>query len=276
MKIAGIQLDSSWHAPEEVLRRASRLLEEAARDEADLVVLPEMFATGFTMDLSLHTRYQDMIDQWLRTNAKALRVGIIGGIAHVDGDGHGRNCAHVHAPDGRLLTSYTKIHPFSLGEEHRTFTPGDRIVRFTFRGVGISLFICYDLRFPEVFRPAAPTSDLMIVIASWPAARRTHWKTLLAARAIENQCYVLGVNRVGEGGGLAYAGDSQLLGPEGECLGTAPNEKEGMLIGTISPEIVTQIRKKFPFLADRHPEGFAFLESDAAPHERSDRSKGCE
>jgi predicted amidohydrolase len=153
-------------------------------------------------------------------------------------------------PDGRDAALYTKIHLIGILDEDRHYGPGALPVPFAMAGVRTACFICYDLRFPELFRCVADQCDLVLVIASWPEPRRAHWHALLQARAVENQCYVAGVNRVGEGGGNAFAGGSVVLDPLGEPLARA-GEEEAVISAEIDPEVVARVRRDFPFLRDR-------------------------
>jgi predicted amidohydrolase len=158
------------------------------------------------------------------------------------------------APDG-TVHRYAKIHPFTYAGEHERYAAGDRHVTVDVEGVRVSLFVCYDLRFAEEFWALARTTDCYLVVANWPESRREHWRVLLRARAIENQAYVVGVNRVGTGGKLEYVGDSRIIGPMGKVLADAPpvagKASEAILAADIDPARVTETRESFPFLADR-------------------------
>jgi predicted amidohydrolase len=146
---------------------------------------------------------------------------------------------------------YRKIHPFSYSGEHERYDAGDQLTTVDVDGVRCSLFVCYDLRFADEFWAVADRTDCYLVPANWPAARREHWRTLLRARAIENQAYVVGVNRVGEGGGLAYAGDSAIIGPFGEELADGADAGEAVLLADVDPAHVAEVRARYPFLSDR-------------------------
>ena len=162
--------------------------------------------------------------------------------------------AILAGPEG-AVTRYAKIHPFTFGGEDKVYTGGDRIVTVTVEGVRVTPFVCYDLRFPEPFRLAAEDTDLFALVANWPEARREHWRTLLRARAIENLCYVAGVNRVGDGGKLHYAGDSAVISPWGEVLAEG-SDKESVLVCDVEPAAVRDARERFPVLRDRRPEAY--------------------
>ena len=153
------------------------------------------------------------------------------------------------SPDG-TVHRYRKIHPFSYGGEDKWFRAGDGFVQVDVEGVRVTLFVCYDLRFADEFWQLAPTTDVYLVPANWPEARRTHWMALLQARAIENQAYVVGCNRVGTGGGLAYSGDSRIVDPLGELLATAA-QGESILLADVSAQRVADVRDRYRFLQDR-------------------------
>ena len=176
---------------------------------------------------------------------------ILAGVARTPGP---HNVAMLVSPTGEVRR-YTKIHPFSFAREHEHYAPGDRVCTWTVEGVRITPFICYDLRFPEPFRLAADDTDVYVVIANWPERRRAHWQALLRARAIENLAYVVGVNRVGEGGGLRYAGDSAAHSPWGETLVSAA-EHEAVLVVEVDPAVVASAREGFPVLGDRRPDAY--------------------
>jgi predicted amidohydrolase len=254
MRVALVQMDLAWEDVEENHRRARRLLEEAALKGARLALLPEMFCTGFSME-------PDRIAQppggpsetFLRETARELSLSILASIPEA-GQPRPRNMAILAGPDG-AVTRYAKIHPFTFGGEGRVYAGGDRIVTVLVEGVRVTPFVCYDLRFPEPFRLAAEETDLFALVANWPEARREHWRTLLRARAIENLCYVAGVNRVGEGGKLRYAGDSAVISPWGEVLAEG-SAKEAVLVCDVEPAAVRDARARFPALADRRPEAY--------------------
>jgi predicted amidohydrolase len=153
------------------------------------------------------------------------------------------------APDG-TVHRYRKIHPFSYGGEHEVYDAGAEHVVVDVDGLRVALFVCYDLRFADEFWALAHDTDCYLVVANWPESRREHWRALLVARAIENQAYVVGANRVGNGGGLDYVGDSRIVDPLGEVLAEATGG-EAVLIADVDPARVIEVRKKFPFLADR-------------------------
>ena len=254
MRVALIQMDLAWEDVPENHRRAGRLLEEAKRRGAQLAVLPEMFSTGFSMDSTRIAQPPGgATEEFLRESAARLGVWILASTPEA-GEPAPRNMALLVAPDGSVQR-YAKIHPFSYAGEDRAYAGGDRILTARIGDVRVTPFICYDLRFPEPFRAAADDTDLFVVVANWPDARRDHWRTLLRARAIENLAYVAGVNRVGEGGRLRYVGDSAVISPWGEVL-VEGGEEEAVLVADVDPEVVRSARERFPALRDRRPEAY--------------------
>jgi predicted amidohydrolase len=172
-----------------------------------------------------------------------------GSIPLLHDGGRPRNTFTLAAPDG-TVHRYAKLHPFSFAREHELYDAGDQRITVDIDGVRVSPFVCYDLRFANAFWDLAPTTDLYVVVANWPEVRREPWMALLRARAIENLAYVVGVNRVGNGGGLAYSGDSRIIDPLGVELATAHGD-EAVLVADIDPGHVAAVRERFPFLADR-------------------------
>ncbi len=257
MKVALLQLDIVWEDVAASHARAARLLEEAARGGARLAILPEMFSTGFSM------RPQRVAqppggpsETFLRERAGALGLSILGSVPE-SGAGRPRNVALLVSPGGEVVR-YAKIHPFSFGGEDREYAGGDGVVTAVVEGVRVTPFICYDLRFPEPFRLAADATDLFAVVSNWPERRQAHLTVLLRARAIENQAYVVGVNRVGEGDGLRYLGRSIAFSPWGETLVEA-GEEETVVFCDVDPGEVTVARRTFPALRDRRPAAYRVL-----------------
>ena len=247
------QTDPAWQDP--AANRAvltERLNPLAGR--TDLVILPEMFTSGFSMDVAaLAEPHPGPTLDWMHTEAERLGAALTGSFIVSDG-GHYYNRLYWVEPGGRTL-HYDKRYLYSPGGEHEHYTAGTERLVFDYRGWKICPLVCYDLRFPEWSRnEAADPFDLLIYVASWPEARASDWRTLLAARAIENQCYVAAVNRVGEdGNGLRYRGDSRVIDPGprgvlGSLAGVGPD-----LTVTIDRNKVTDLRKRLPFLVDMAP-----------------------
>ena len=263
MRVAGLQCDLVWEDPEANFEHMAPRIQAAARSGADLVLLPEMFATGFSMDTDKVAEDPGgRSERFLLEQAAAHRCAVVGSVAtRPDGGGRPRNLGVAALPDGSVHR-YAKIHPFTFGGESRRYDAGDRTLTFELKGVRVSLTICYDLRFPELYARLAPHTDLFLVPANWPTPRRHHWTALLLARAIECQCYVLGVNRVGEGGRLVYPGDSVLLAPGGDSVSEITGAVEGEVTGEVDPSVVAEYRASFPVLPDRRPEVYRRIGDD--------------
>jgi predicted amidohydrolase len=256
MLVAAVQHDIVWEDPEANFARLAPMIGDAASAGARLVVLTEMFATGFSM----HTeRVAEPADgpsaRFLAEQATTHGIWVCGSLPElVPDDDRAANCLVLAAPNGGMHR-YRKIHPFSFSGEHEHYVAGDEHVTVVVEGVRCSLFVCYDLRFADEFWALAAQTDCYVVVANWPAPRRDHWRTLLRARAIENQAYVVGVNRVGAGGRLDYSGDSAIIGPFGEELAVGERNLEQTLRAEIDPAAVADTRARYPFLADRREIG---------------------
>jgi predicted amidohydrolase len=259
MIVAGLQTDIAWEDPEENFRRVAAAVERAVVTGARLLVLPEMFATGFSMSAERVAGWSTATSAFLADTARRHAVWVLGGFA-APGERRPRNVCALFDPGGSEALRYTKIHPFSHAGEDRCYEAGDAIATVAIEGLRVTPLICYDLRFPELFRVAARATDLFLVIANWPTARTAAWTLLLAARAAENLAYVLGVNRVGVGDGLEYGGDSALFAPTGECLASAGHHPDAV-VGTVDGRRVADLRDRYAFLDDRRPELYAALDA---------------
>ncbi len=278
MIVAGIQFDIRWEDP----ARNHALVREQARAAAEggarLVVLPEMFATGFTMRSSWAAEVGAESWRFMADLARELSLWILGGWVAADPAPGAAETPHnalsLFSPDGREVMRYHKIHRFALAGEEQHYAAGENLVSTEIEGVRITPLICYDLRFPELFRIAAATTDLFVVCANWPEVRSAAWRVLLRARAIENQAYLLGVNRVGVAGTLPHSGDSALLDPLGETLCAAAPHSPALLLGEVAPENVVATRRRFPFLNDRRPELYSALEAawNSRPGNREEKA----
>lgn len=259
MRVAGLQLDIVWENPAENFRRAETLAAQAAESGARLVALPEMFATGFSMRSDIMASYAPKIRDFLADLATRHQLWVIGGFAE-PGEERPANACGVFDPDGREVLHYRKIHSFSLANEQRHYEAGSEIATLEVDGLRVTPLICYDIRFPELFRVAAAATDLFVIIANWPTRRAHAWRTLLTARAIEDQAWVLGVNRVGDAQGHPHRGDSSLIDPWGEVLDTLADEP-GLVAGEVDAEVVREARERFRFLGDRRPDLYRRLEN---------------
>lgn len=252
MRVAGLQPDIAWEDPEENFRRVGALADEAVGAGARMLALPEAFATGFSINSISMADHAASIRSFLADLARRHVVWVLGGYVE-QGDHRPVNACSLMTPDGHEALHCRKIHPFSLAGEAEHFETGNQVLTSTVEGVRVTPLICYDLRFVELFRAAAAGTDLFVVIANWPAGRAHAWRTLIAARAIDCQAFVLGVNRVGEAEGHPHRGDTTLVNPMGEVINTLADQP-GVVSGEIDPEVVTETRKRYPFLADRRPD----------------------
>ncbi|HBE68289.1 MAG TPA: amidohydrolase [Planctomycetaceae bacterium] len=210
MKVYPVQLNMLWQDKAHNLARVEKLVSSLEAEPGSLIVLPEMFATGFSMqvDVTAQTTERES-EELLRRLASKTDCCILGGVVSPSEDGQAANEAVAFAPNGDELVRYRKQQPFSMFGEGEKYPAGEVYKIFHWHGIKISPFICYDLRFPELFRPAALAgAELIVVIACWPAVRSEHWVRLLQARSIENLAAVVGVNRCGEEPNLTFDGRS--------------------------------------------------------------------
>lgn len=259
LRIALVQQDTVWHDPPANLAKARDAAQRAARDGARLVVFPELFATGFTM--SPEPFAEPIPGQTVTAVgaiARELGVWVVGSVIE-QASPRPRNAAFVVGPDGRLVATYRKIHPFSYGDESNHYVGGSECPVFEIDGVKAGLQICYDLRFPETFRSLSSRgAQLVLVPANWPSRRAAHWSTLLAARAIENQMAVCGINRVGRDPSLEYPGLSAIHDARGDVLARG-DATEGIVMADVDFAEVDTWRAQFPALRDRRPDVYATL-----------------
>lgn len=243
LDLALIQTTLAWQAPAANRAHFQGLLEQARG--ADLVILPEMFSTGFSMDsAALAEPENGPTTAWLREQAQRIGAVICGSLIIQALDGSYRNRLLWARPDG-TLAHYDKRHLFRMAGEHKHYRAGEARVVLELKGWRVRPLICYDLRFPLWSRDPSET-DLLLYTANWPAARRQHWNRLLPARAIENLCYVTAVNRVGEDGkGHGYTGDSQVLDFQGESLVQAGGA-DGVFRARLSAAALAGYRERFP------------------------------
>jgi predicted amidohydrolase len=248
MKITLIQPDIIWENKLKNLERIREMISASPADN-DIFILPEMFNTGFSMNPGdLSEKPGSITMEWMRDIAKKYCSGICGSYI-IACDKHFYNRWIFVSPDNEIW-SYDKRHLFSPGGEDQLFTHGKERIVFNFRGLRICPNICYDLRFP-VWSRNRNDYDLLINSSNWPESRREVWITLLKARAIENQCCVAGVNRIGiDGTGIKYCGDSMILGPKGEIIAEGKQDEECLISGEISINELSDFRKKFPVLND--------------------------
>ncbi|MGK3142834.1 amidohydrolase [Pantoea sp. C2G6] len=246
LKITVLQETLSWMDGEANLRHFDQQLDGLSG--RDLILLPEMFTTGFAMEAAKSSLPQAQVVEWLHQHARKTDA-LVGGSAAIQTDSGAVNRFLLVEPDG-TLHHYDKRHLFRMADEHHHYLPGEQRQVFEWRGWRILPQICYDLRFP-VFSRNRNDYDLALYVANWPAPRALHWQALLLARAIENQAYVAGCNRVGSDGNQHhYSGDSQIISPQGEILAAAEPHQRARLEAELSLEALQAYRERFPAWQD--------------------------
>ena len=249
MKIGIIQYSPEWESPENNIIKLNDLIEKSAGEE-ELLIFPEMTLTGFTMESEKFAEELDGIStKYFISLSRKLRKHIFAGVIERDGDKIYNSLIHFDK-DGLIRARYRKIHPFSYAKEDQFYTADKSPVISKIEQTQIGLTICYDLRFPELYRLyGKKRTEIIINTANWPVKRIHHWKLLLKARAVENQCYVIGVNRVGNDPFNEYNGNSAVYDPMGEEVVLVENE-EKFISTEIDLDKVTETRGRLPFLQD--------------------------
>lgn len=252
--VALVQIDVALGQPE-VNRAKARRLIEGLPPSVDVAVLPELWTTGYALE-SMPTLAEPEDGPTAALMARLARergVNLVAGSLATAAAGRVFNQAYAFDRTGLAVATYRKVHLFRPMGEHGSFVPGDGFVPFTFDGVACGLLICYDLRFPEAARSLVLAGvRVLIVAAQWPMSRLEHWRALLIARAIENQCVAVGVNATGTRRGEAFAGHSMVVDPWGRVVAEA-DEQEGVTLATFDLEDVDRVRAAIPALADRVP-----------------------
>lgn len=245
MKIATIQFDIKWKDTGYNLASLEALIPHGC----DIVVLPEMFNSGFSMDVET-VAIDDgaRVLEWMKDQSAQRGCAIVGSVAVKTADGKLFNRCYFVKPDGETCY-YDKRHLFRMAGEHEVFSAGDTRMIVDFQGWKIMLQVCYDLRFP-VWSRNCNDYDLVIYPANWPDARTHPWRTLLMARAIENLCYVVGCNRVGTGNGIVYRGSSMVVDFKGKILAESPDFEQDVMICQIDIDELKSFREKFPAWMD--------------------------
>lgn len=246
-----VQFDIAWEAPQANFDKLTRMLQGAPVKPGSMLALPEMFSTGFGMNLAATIQPQDRpAERFLADLARRHKALAIGGVASPGAGGKGRNEAVAFADSGKETSRFAKLHPFSYAGEQDYYQAGDGIVLMEHAGAKICPMICYDLRFPEAFRVAAMRgAEVFVVLANWPLARQEHWLAMLRSRAIENQAYVVGVNRTGSSPHNQYGGASCIIGPRGGTICQA-DDSECLLSASLDLGALRGYRREFPALDD--------------------------
>jgi predicted amidohydrolase len=252
VRVAAVQHDIVWEDRDATLATLTPVVAEAAGAGARLVLLPETFATGFTMRTDLVAEpVEGPTAQWLGDQARAHDIWIGGSVPErAAGDELPHNVFVLAGPAGERHR-YAKRHPFTYGREHESYAAGDATLTVDVDGLRLSPAVCYDLRFADQFWAQAPETDCYAVVTNWPAKRHAQYRALVVARAIENQAYVVGVNRAGTAGdGTEHLGGTLVVDPVGEVIAEAGADEEVVLVD-VDPELVSATRARFPFLGDR-------------------------
>ncbi len=252
MNVIAVQFDIAWEDKPANFEKVRELLSAAGPAKGSLVVLPEMFATGFSMNTAaIAEPYGGQTEQFLAGLAREFGVFVLGGAAMRAYDGRVRNKALAFSPQGVLIGYYAKRRPFTPGGESGHYAAGEKPAVFAWGNCKVCPLICYDLRFPELFREATGLwqPPLFAVIASWPDKRILHWVRLLQARAIENQAWVVGVNRIGNDPYYHYCGRSVIADPNGEIVADA-GDRECVISASVDMAGLAKYRAGLPFLAD--------------------------
>ncbi|MFG0244524.1 MAG: nitrilase-related carbon-nitrogen hydrolase [Phycisphaerales bacterium JB052] len=253
MKVHLVQLDIAWEDKQTNHQRVRTLVEEVSPSPGDLIVLPELFDVGFTLNTQAAIDHDAGTLRFLQELANDTACIIHGARAVPGPDGeHALNCATICAPNDEHppICEYHKVHPFSYGRETESYAGGDTLKHYPWGELQVCPAVCYDLRFPELFRMGIKAGAHAFVLgANWPSQRQLHWRTLSIARAIENLSFVLAVNRCGNDPFLPYSGGSIAIDPKGNILGELGDE-EGVLSVEIEPSVLHDWRKTFPALQD--------------------------
>lgn len=249
-------MDIAFGDPNKNYQTAEMLIEKAMREKPDIIVLPELWTTGYDL-----TRLDTISDngaaktiEFFKLAAKKYQVHFVGGSVANRGDKGVKNTLLIINHEGQLVHTYSKLHLFKLMDEHLYLEAGEDKGLFELDNRTFGGLICYDIRFPEWIRAhTANGAEVIFVVAEWPAPRLSHWRSLLIARAIENQCFVIACNRSGHDPNNVFAGHSMIIDPWGEVMAEAGAEEE-ILSAEIDLDQVKDIRRQIPIFEDRRPD----------------------
>ncbi len=254
MKISLVSLNQVWEDKKSNLELCEKYIQNASKKSVDLIIFPEMTLTGFSNNISFiaeNFENSETIKQFSNL-AKEFNISVIFGVVIEDNKKALNKCLFIDN-FGNVVSDYSKIHPFSFSKEDKYFNAGNKLSMVEFKNFKIGLTICYDLRFPELYSSLAKECDFIINIANWPSKRVEHWNTLLKARAIENQIFMVGVNRTGiDGNGLEYTESSNIFNANGEKLEF--EKYEGMKTYDININFTKEFKHKFNTVNDRKVE----------------------
>jgi len=252
LKVHLVQFSPLWEDKEANFARVENLIQKSSSEPGSLVVLPEAFATGFSLNLQVTCDGEpEQTHAFLSRLSSAHKVWILAGLITPDPDiAMGKNIAVLFNPEGERVGEYQKMHPFTLMGEDKVHLAGQEPQIFSIGSFLLCPVLCYDLRFPELFRASVKQgANLFVVLASWPDSRMSHWHALLKARAIENQAYVIGVNRTGSDPNHQYAGGSKVIDPMGKTSRES-NMEEELVSFTLEHSLIEDWRSSFPALED--------------------------
>ena len=256
MKIAVAQISCSLGDPRANLLKVRDFSARAKQADADLIVFPEMIDTGYSMPViqANAASWTDGFVPELQEIARKLSIAIVSGLSERDGASIYNSQVFVDQ-QGNIISKYRKTHLFAVApiEEHKCFSPGDAFTSFAFAGLRFGFSICYDLRFPEMYRKLVieQNANALIVSSAWPFPRVEHFRTLAMARAIENQSYVIAANRVGTDDGVSFCGTSAIIDPSGIIIASASPDREELIQAELSQELVRSIRDRMEIFAHR-------------------------
>lgn len=259
IKIGCVQLNTVWENKIENFKKVKKMIKEAVNQKCNVVCLPELFATGFTMN---SRQFEEEIpgdtSDFIKKEAEKNKIYIVGSLIE-KAEKRPLNTCIVYDKEGKMLSKYSKIHLFPLDKENEYYNEGNSISIFDIEGIKVSTFICYDLRFPEIFAIAAEKgAKIIFILANWPSCRERDWKIFLKSRALENQIYIVGVNRVGKSQTHKYFGASIIIDPLGNVIAEGSNLEE-IVIANIETGKVDKIREDFPSFKDRKPKLYDYL-----------------
>lgn len=260
MKIGLVQGNILWENKQFNLNTCKEYFKRAKTLNVELLLFPELSFTGFTMNTSRFQESDFYTIHYISNLCKTYNINA--GIGYIQQCGNMKKAKNNYAiisTDGTILCNYTKIHPFSHAKEDEHYISGNEILYCNIDTITIAPFICYDLRFPEIFQIASAKADLITVAANWPRSRAKQWITLLKARAIENQCYIAGINRIGIGNNISYSGNSMIIDPLGEVISYGDDGVDDIILGEINHNTVDEVRNTFKFKLDRREDLYNFL-----------------
>lgn len=260
MKLAVNQVRIHYEEKNRNFEKAHKAIQEAKEANADLITFPEMSFTGFSIHVNKIGEKDEETIQYISRLAQEYKIAVAFGWVKYDPEQKSEKAQNhytIVSSQGEVLLDYVKSHPFSYGDEDKEYACGNQIEFCRINGFTISTAICYDLRFPELFQAESKKADLILVPANWPEARREHWWTLLRARAIENQCYIVGINCTGRMNELEYSGDSLVIHPDGTILLDLKKEAGLQMIELYND--VKSVREGFPMKKDRREDYYVKL-----------------